>query len=123
LRAFRRHRPFLIPPDAGRRGLAIDRPDAYVLGTMERIDITVTGRVQGVAFRHHTVREAESLGVTGWVRNQPDGSVRVVAEGDRDRLERLLAWVGRGPSHARVETCHHLWQQATGEFADFRVAG
>lgn len=123
MRAFRHDRPVLARPGPSWLGLAITRPDAYVLGTMERIDITVTGRVQGVAFRHDTVREAESLGVTGWVRNQPDGSVRMVAEGERDQLERLLAWAGHGPSHARVETCHHVWQQATGEFAGFRVAG
>jgi acylphosphatase len=89
---------------------------------MERIDITVTGRVQGVGFRWHTVRQATALGARGWVRNQPDGSVRIVAEGERPALEALLAWAGRGPDHARVDTSHHVWQAAVGEFDGFDVA-
>jgi len=96
---------------------------SYVCGIMERIDITVTGRVQGVAFRHHTCRQAEALGLVGWVRNLPDGSVRLVAEGSRLALEQLLKWVSRGPDHAQVLTCQHLWQTATGELESFRVTG
>jgi acylphosphatase len=90
---------------------------------MRRIDITVTGRVQGVAFRHHTCRRAEDLGVVGWVRNRPDGSVRLVAEGTAEQLEQLLAWVRRGPDHARVDSCTATWQDPTGDFTTFRVAG
>ncbi|HOX25747.1 MAG TPA: acylphosphatase [Candidatus Krumholzibacteria bacterium] len=90
---------------------------------MERLDLTVTGRVQGVAFRWYTVQQARRLGLVGWVRNRPDGSVRIVAEGPRAQLETLLAWAGRGPERARVEECRHAWQGATGEFAEFEVAG
>ena len=90
---------------------------------MERVDITVTGRVQGVAFRWHTVRQAQSLGLVGWVRNQPDGSVRLVAEGERPALEAMVLWAGRGPDHARVESCRPRWQQATGQFDTFDVTG
>jgi acylphosphatase len=92
-------------------------------GEMERIDVIVTGRVQGVAFRWHTVQEARRLGLVGWVRNQPDGSVRLVAEGSRPLLEALLVWAERGPGHARVEHCRHTWQRATGEYDDFEVMG
>ena len=91
-------------------------------GAMERIDITVTGRVQGVGFRWHTVRQATALELAGWVRNQPDGSVRIVAEGERPALEALLGWARQGPDHARVEDCQTQWQQATGELAGFDVA-
>lgn len=90
---------------------------------LERVDITVTGRVQGVAFRHDTCRQAEALDLVGWVRNQPDGSVRLVAEGPRTALERLVLWASRGPDHAHVATCHPMWQQATGEYTSFRVTG
>lgn len=91
--------------------------------TMKRIDITVAGRVQGVAFRWHTLQAAERLGLVGWVRNNSDGSVRIVAEGPRDHLEQLLAWAARGPDHARVDSCRHTWQDPTGALAGFRVSG
>jgi acylphosphatase len=63
----------------------------------------VRGRVQGVAFRDGTLREAERLGVRGWVRNLGDGTVEVHAEGDREAVEALLAWCREGPPAARVE--------------------
>jgi len=90
---------------------------------MERIDLTVAGRVQGVAFRWSTVRQARALGLVGWVRNLPDGTVRLVAEGERPALEALLDWARRGPDHARVDDCQATWQQATGQYADFEVTG
>lgn len=89
----------------------------------ERLDVTVSGRVQGVAFRWHTQRVARELALVGWVRNRPDGSVRLVAEGPRPQLETLLAWVRRGPDHARVDHCQHQWQQATGQFDGFDITG
>ncbi len=89
----------------------------------ERLDIIVSGRVQGVAFRWHAQRMARQLGLTGWVRNQPDGSVRLVAEGPRDRLLALLQWARRGPDHARVDSCRHVWQERSGQFADFEITG
>jgi len=90
---------------------------------MERVDITVMGRVQGVAFLWHTVQEAVRLDLVGWVRNLPDGSVRMVAEGRRDKLEMLLVWAAKGPDRAHVVTCLHTWQQPTGGFDDFLVTG
>ena len=90
---------------------------------MERVDITVSGRVQGVAFRWFTVQQALSLGLTGWVRNRPDGSVRMVAEGPRTALEALVIWAGHGPDRARVDACRPRWQQATGQYATFDVTG
>ena len=68
---------------------------------IERVDITVHGRVQGVAFRWYTQSKALSLGLKGWVLNQVDGSVRIVAEGPRRDLEVFCEWIGRGPDHAR----------------------
>lgn len=88
-----------------------------------RLEITVHGRVQGVAFRWHTQSQARKLGVTGWVRNNPDGSVRMVAEGSRSDLETFSAWALRGPDHARVDRQETFWSQASGSFDDFLITG
>ncbi|MGZ5401451.1 MAG: acylphosphatase [Nocardioides sp.] len=70
---------------------------------MRHVQAQVTGRVQGVMYRESCRREAERLGVTGWVRNEPDGSVAVEASGPEDAVESLLAWCRQGPPGARVE--------------------
>lgn len=81
----------------------------------------VMGRVQGVFFRATTQREARRLALTGWVRNRPDGSVEVVAEGDDDTLRDFVGWVQRGPSSARVDRVETRWRSYTGDFTDFRI--
>lgn len=58
--------------------------------------------MQGVGFRHWAARTALSLGLTGWVRNLPDGSVEVQAQGERESLDKMADWLRRGPSSARV---------------------
>jgi len=63
----------------------------------------VRGHVQGVFFRETTRRRALAAGVAGWISNQPDGAVAAVFEGERDDVERLLAFVREGPRGARVE--------------------
>lgn len=87
----------------------------------QRLEAVVHGRVQGVGFRYHVRRRAETLGVGGWVANQPDGTVRCVAEGDLEALEALLTEVRRGPPGSRVERVDSAWRGATGEFDGFRV--
>ncbi|KAJ1684531.1 hypothetical protein LUZ63_020286 [Rhynchospora breviuscula] len=67
------------------------------------VDLKITGRVQGVSYRWTCRQEAERLGVTGWVRNEPDGSVAAHAEGERDAVEALVGWCRSGPSGARVD--------------------
>ncbi len=67
-----------------------------------RVRVVVTGRVQGVFYRDSCRREATRLGVRGSVRNRPDGSVEVVAEGQRERVEALLTWCRQGPPRAVV---------------------
>lgn len=69
---------------------------------MERVRLLVRGRVQGVWFRDSCREEAERLGVAGWARNLPDGSVEVVAEGGGDAVDALVAWCRAGPPQARV---------------------
>lgn len=69
---------------------------------MRRVRAVVSGDVQGVGFRYSTRERARELGVAGWVRNLPDGSVEAEVEGEAGAVERMLAWLGRGPSDARV---------------------
>ena len=70
---------------------------------MIRRRVTVTGRVQGVFFRETMRRRAESSRVNGWVRNNGDGSVEAVFEGEQKAVERLVDWCREGPRGARVE--------------------
>lgn len=66
------------------------------------VDVTVTGRVQGVSFRFYAEQEAERLGVAGWVRNEPDGSVAGHFEGDPAAVDAMVDWCRTGPPHAKV---------------------
>jgi acylphosphatase len=68
----------------------------------------VTGKVQGVYFRHSTRIEAERLGVRGVARNMPDGSVQVLAHGAREAVDALVEWLSRGPPQARVAAVEEL---------------
>lgn len=72
------------------------------MGT-KAVDVRVRGRVQGVSFRMYAEQRAAELGVAGWVRNEPDGSVAVQAEGDEDAVDAFVDWCRQGPPHARVE--------------------
>lgn len=69
---------------------------------MKAIQARVTGRVQGVSFRWYAQEQARSLGVSGWVRNEPDGSVLLHAEGDDQAVDSLVEWCRQGPSMAKV---------------------
>ena len=65
--------------------------------------ITISGKVQGVFFRHHTKTEADKLQINGFVRNEPDGSVFIEGEGSPDGMENFTAWCSHGPAGAKVE--------------------
>ena len=65
--------------------------------------LVVTGLVQGVWYRESMRREAERLGITGWVRNRADGSVETVVQGSAHAVEAITRWAHRGPEHARVD--------------------
>jgi acylphosphatase len=86
-----------------------------------RIDASVIGRVQGVGFRWFVLDLARRLGLRGWVANEPDGSVRCVAEGPSGDLETLLAALGRGPLGARVERVVPRRGRATGALGPFEI--
>jgi len=88
----------------------------------KRIHLMIRGQVQGVYFRASAQREARQLGLTGWVRNRPDGAVEIVAEGEEDQVKDLLNWSQRGPSTARVDMVETRWRSYTGEFAEFKIS-
>ncbi len=86
-----------------------------------RLSGKVTGLVQGVSFRWYVQRHANELGIAGYVRNNPDGSVSFVAEGRRDLLERMLDAVRIGPAEAAVENVETEWSAPTNEFYRFEI--
>jgi acylphosphatase len=86
-----------------------------------RLTAIVEGRVQGVGFRAFVIDRATPLGLTGWVRNRWDGTVELLAEGERGALERLLSAVRRGPPSAYVTNVKTDWGKASGEFTRFNA--
>ncbi len=71
---------------------------------MKTISISVRGKVQGVFFRANTEKIARELKLLGWVKNEDDGSVRIVARGDEASLKKLIDWCHKGPEAARVDS-------------------
>lgn len=86
-----------------------------------RLQAIVHGRVQGVNFRYYTQLRAQELGVTGYVRNKWDRTVEVVAEGEREAVEKLLEFIKVGPRAAMVRRVDRQWQDPTGQFEYFEV--
>lgn len=87
-----------------------------------RMTVRVTGRVQGVFFRASTREQADALALSGWVRNEMDGTVSAVAEGEAAALNAWLAWIeAGGPPAARVDQVDVERAAATGEFNGFTV--
>ena len=86
-----------------------------------RLEANVRGRVQGVGFRVWALREGMHLGLDGFVANEADGSVRVVAEGPRRELDRLVERLEEGPPSAIVERVLARWEPARGLPAGFRI--
>ena len=84
---------------------------------MEVFHLVITGRVQGVGFRHSMAARARSLGITGWVRNCGDGSVEAMIAGDAAPMEEMLAWSRKGPPGAWVDGL--TMEPGCGEYHDF----
>ncbi len=86
-----------------------------------RKHLIIEGRVQGVWFRESTRRQAVLLGVSGWVKNRPEGTVEALLEGPEDAVLRLVAWCRRGPSAASVTRIHETEETWRGDFNSFDV--
>lgn len=88
---------------------------------MVRAHLLITGIVQGVGYRWSCRRSAQGIGVTGWVRNLPDGRVEVVAQGTREQVEQLIKWCYRGPDEARVSDIAVSYEEPAEIFQDFGI--
>lgn len=86
-----------------------------------RLEVTVRGRVQGVGFRYFVVRQARRLGLSGWVANESDGSVRAVIEGPTGAVDRIADALAVGPPGSVVDDISSVRMPATGGFEDFGV--
>ena len=86
------------------------------------IKATVHGRVTGIGFRAFARAEAGTLGLTGFARNLPDeNTVEIEAEGEKDRLEKLIAYLKVGPPLARVDRVEISWSEYSGRYSDFSI--
>jgi len=86
-----------------------------------RSEIVVNGLVQGVGFRYFVQREANKLGLKGFVKNLFTGEVLTVVEGEKAIVEEMINKLRVGPSHASVKSCKVDWQEPKNEFTDFEV--
>lgn len=90
-------------------------------GGVKRINVIISGDVQGVGFRAWARGVARKLGLVGWVKNREEGSVEVVAEGEKKELEKLIMDCHDGPDMAMVEMVDVTWEEPTDEFVGFEV--
>lgn len=88
---------------------------------LQRLHVSIRGLVQGVGFRYATYRKANELGLTGWVRNSPDGGVEAEFEGEQTALEAMLAWCHQGPYLANVQHVDAVWQAGPTRFRSFEI--
>lgn len=86
-----------------------------------RATVIVRGRVQGVAFRHHTSQAALRHDVTGWVKNLSDGSVQACFEGEAEDVQAMVEWCRRGPDLAQVDELIEQREHYSGEFSGFAI--
>ncbi len=86
-----------------------------------RVEVRLTGRVQGVWFRQSTKKTAEQYDVSGWCRNNSDGSVEAVFEGEESAVKSVIEWCKDGPELARVDDLQIEWKKSTGEFERFFI--
>ncbi len=88
---------------------------------MKRLHLKIYGLVQEVNYRTGARRKVHELGLAGWVKNMPDGTVETVAEGEEETLNQYIQWCKKGPPSARVEEVREKWEEPTGEFQGFRI--
>jgi acylphosphatase len=87
----------------------------------ERAHVYVSGQVQGVFFRDSAREKAEHLGLTGWVKNLPDGRVEALFEGPSEKVREVIQWCKQGPPHATVEDVETEFEASQGDLTGFEV--
>ena len=88
---------------------------------IKRVILKIHGRVQMVMYRDSTQRKAKKLGLVGWVGNKPDGTVKIIVEGEERKLEKLIDWCYNGPMLAKVNKIDIEWEKITGQFDKFEI--
>lgn len=89
---------------------------------MKCLVIKIQGIVQAVGFRYSAMEKARELNLTGFVKNEPDGSVYIEAEGEKEDLKKFLEWCYKGPKFSEVEKVEHKDKEPTGNYYDFKVS-
>jgi len=87
----------------------------------KQVKIKIYGQVQMVMFRDSVRRQAQKLGLTGWVKNEPDDTVQLVAEGEEEGLNKLVKWCYNGPILARVDKIDVEWGKTVNQFDKFEI--
>lgn len=95
------------------------KPFDYTQGKQARV--LISGFVQGVGFRHFVRNKALEIGLTGWVRNLPDGRVEAVLQGSKEKIEEIILLCRKGPFLAAVENVEVTWQEENKQFNDFSI--
>jgi len=91
------------------------------MGEKARAHAVIRGRVQGVFFRMETQRAAEAFNVSGWVRNNRDGTVEAVFEGEKPDVEAMLSWCEKGAPRSRVDHVDVSWEAHSGTYSEFSI--
>lgn len=87
----------------------------------KQASIKITGLVQGVFFRSHARQKAQELSVKGWIRNEKDGSVLILAQGSKAGLDEFIEWCKKGPDSAKVENVDVVWGETAEVMAGFKI--
>jgi acylphosphatase len=87
----------------------------------KQIILKIYGKVQGVFFRDSSQRKAKELNLFGWVKNESDGTVQILAEGEEKDLKELIEWCKNGPNHAKVDKVDIEWLNFANQFNDFLI--
>ncbi|HSW87603.1 MAG TPA: acylphosphatase [Candidatus Saccharimonadales bacterium] len=83
--------------------------------------LLITGTVQGIGYRQFVKSHARKMGITGWVKNLPDGSVEAILQGDTAKIEEMITLCKKGPFLAEVKDVEVLWEEATSTFDSFTI--
>ncbi len=94
---------------------------SFISSMQKCLLIKIYGLVQGVYFRSSTKIQAKLLNITGYVKNNWNGTVEILACGEEENLKKLIAWASHGPANARVDKVKIKWQKPSGNFLDFEI--
>ena len=85
------------------------------------VNMKITGKVQGVGFRYYVLRQAQELGIRGWVSNKPNGDVEALAQGEKEGLDHFITKVEQGPAFSRVENVSLNWVNEAEKYFDYEI--